>query len=229
MDKFYTPLNLKRCVSAAGVPFVGVTIQGRFFSPDEEITLTQTNKKVFHFRMTVQNREKYIGDICGLTPTVNEENLAWARVSCFDKLAERFVNFMQKHPNAIVTITGAMQVKEWTPKGSNVPQMGINITADDFMFARDVAVSQDGGQKAQGGYTPAAAPQQSQAQPPQQQTQGWGHQGGTTQPTQQTQGWGQHSSAPAPAPAPQQAPYAAPQPDRQGFVDLGDEDGELPF
>ncbi len=212
--KFYTPLNLKRCVSAAGRQFVGITTQGKFWNVDQTVTTLEGGKKVIHCTMSIQNREDYINAICGVRPSVNNEGLAWARVSFFDKLADRFANFVQKHPNSIITVTGALQLGEFTPKDSTTPLMGVNISADDFFFCRDIEAKESGSAGTQSqGYTPAA-PQQ-----------GWGQHGSSTAPQQPQQGWGQQPSAPAP----QQGSYAPPETDRQGFQNLDDEDGELPF
>lgn len=202
--KFYSFLNLTRCVNKAGNPFIGVVLKGPVTRPDKELTFYEMggqNTATFHFRLPCQSRGEYINAIlqeAGM-PSVQEDatSTVWCQVSLFGKCAERFAKLMDKHSggNPIVCVVGSLKSETYT--GQNGVAVSLKITASDFFLVSEgKSASANGNGNANGGYQPAApAPQQGQGG-------GWGQPAAPAPAPQQGQGgWGQPA---APAPAPQQ-------------------------
>lgn len=254
--KTYSFMSLFRAVSTDGSPYIGVVVKGWPFDMDKELTQTANGKSVLHCKLPISNRGKMIETLSGCAPT-EKDGVVFAQVSMFEKTAERFLSFTQKHPKPEVCFTGSMKVTQNTSQKNGQTYVNVQITANDFFLVRDAKNSTgasaegNGGYTAPQGYQPAAGYQPAQ-QPPQQPTQGWGAPpaqgaapaqnapqqgwGQAPQPTQQPsqpnqqpqQGWGNPPvQAAAPASAPM--PYAAPQTDANGFINLDMDCDALPF
>lgn len=236
--KFYTFLALTRSIDKNGNPYIGVTVHGPVRKPDDQLGATNNGNPVYHFTMPIQNRDQYIADMASalagqqVNPDVTDDGTILARVSMFGKTAERFVAFREKHPYADVCVVGALSTRAWTDNNGG-GHTAVEIAAFDFFLVRELQPPKS---QQQGGYVPQAqAPQQTGYAP---QQGGWPQQQPQTAPTptpmpQQQGGWPQQQpqAAPAPAPMPQQQPPQAqlPQRNAEGFFDMSDDDGELPF
>lgn len=160
--KFYTPINLKRCIGKNEQPYIGVTVMGIPHKVDDELRSIGEGKTVVSFRMSIQNRTPYIEKMLEDTPDTDATGTTWAQVSFFNERADRFLKFMAKHPKPMLVITGAMSINGWDDRDGG-PHKTVRISADDFFFARDFEVKQGDASAAPAkskGYQPPAPKQQ---------------------------------------------------------------------
>lgn len=202
---YYSFMNLLRCVDRNNNPYVGVILSGRFFNADTATKQTQSGKDVIRCSMGIQNRDKAITEMFGMCPPPDDKGTVWARVSFFGNAATRFASFVAKYPDAEIVISGSMRVEPSQGKDGRT-YTNINIAVSDFTapnLNRRTTPAQT--TNAYGTYT---APAQAQAP-------AWGQQGNqppqNNQPAQSPAGWGGQPQS------------------NNGFVEIDDDDSDLPF
>ncbi len=235
----YSFIDLKSCIGRNGNPYVGITVDGLVANVGE-LQTSKTGKKVISFSIPIHGSVRYITEFFnnGLTPDTDskDSNVIWARVTMWEKTAERFVKYLEKHPRPVIVLTGAVELTQNQSNGT--VYTNVNITANNFRHILDRDQAQ-GGQSRQnnqqgGSYRGQGQPQQQgqrQGQTRQSGTQGGGYQpaGGGYQPAgQPAQGASQGGGAPAAQPS-YGGGYDGGLPDESGFVDFEDDDGDLPF
>ena len=204
-----TSMELDRCLNKENQPYLKITMQGKFFKPETALSQITPETSVIHCNMMISGQEQYISRYMGgWVPEVNEKGVIWVQVSFFNKTAERFLKFAAAHPDAFIVVTGALLTNNYTSRKDNLEHWGLSINAYGF-YAPNVSSSTPaygGSPAAPGGY---GAPQASAAPAAPAAPGGYGAP--------------QASAAPA-APA-----GGVPTPDQNGFYDIGDDDGQLPF
>lgn len=208
-NKDYTFINMKRCVGKNGNNYIGVTTEVVLFDAKERTT--STGKRVLEFRSNIRGKDKYIESMCGMAPYKTENGGVLAKIAFWQNadqergIITRMNRMIEKNPgkNFVLAVTGSIKTSQHTD-GQGRTFIDTTITADDFIRIRtfDKKEQQEDGQSQQhSGY----------GQPQGQQTQGYG------QPEGQNQNYGQ--------PEQEHIPSGM----NGDFIDIDDDDDELPF
>lgn len=142
--KSYTFLNMKKCVGNNGNPYVGCTLDALVVKPTVREMTTKDGqvRKVLNFSTPISSRAPYIAKMCGMEPTLAKDGeTVWARVSAWDKTAERLSSLIERIDDSVVLIiTGAIKVEASTAQ-NGTEYHNVNITVDDFTVKRTVVRS----------------------------------------------------------------------------------------
>lgn len=132
-------LNLKNAVGSKGQAYIACTC---FVKPLNVTPVVETpaGHQVLHFAGVLHGCADYIAKFTGIQPTSQQDGSVWVSVSVWDKMIERFQRYLQNHPNGVVLITGALQMKERAGKDNRVFQ-NVSISIDGFAHARDAKPS----------------------------------------------------------------------------------------
>ena len=239
---YRTSMELDRCLNRKDEVYLKITMQGRFFKPETALSQISPETSVIHCKMMISGQEQYISRYMGgWVPEVNEKGAIWVQVSFFNKTAERFLKFAAAHPDAFIVVTGALITDKYTSKKDNLEHWGLSINAYGF-YAPNVSSSAPtygGSPAAPGGY---GAPQAPAAPAAPTAPGGYGAPQAPAAPAAPG-GYGAPKAPAAPAAPAAPGGYGAPQaptapaapaggvpiPDQNGFYDIGDDDGQLPF
>lgn len=157
--KQYTFVNMKRCTGSTGKEYIGVTIELLCKKPEFKTVAARSTgeaKTVASFRAPVNNRSDYIEKMCGLKPYTTDDGTAWARITMWERTAERLQNYLAKNPDgAVLIVTGSIKVADSEGKDGKTYR-NLDILADDFNVIR--TLTKKGGASAPSGSAPAARP-----------------------------------------------------------------------
>ena len=161
--KQYTFLNLKECLGKNG-QYHGITVEARVVKPSD-LTATASGKEVINFTTPITGRTQYLEKVLGMK-LPEKDGTVWARVSCWDRTANRLNKFLDAVESCTLIVTGSIK--------ASVSQDGkytnVDITADDWTVLRanksgqQPAQAEQPAQMAQPVQQPVAQPQQAPEQ-----------------------------------------------------------------
>lgn len=208
-------MNMKRCVGKDNKPYIGVTAEVTVFQTESRVT--QSGNRVVNFPASIRGRSKYIETLCGAAPYTNDSGATRVNVALWQhageewSVATRLENMLQKNQdkNFVLAVTGSIKVVQRKDDQGRV-FVDTTITCEDFTVIRSFAKKEQPANS----YDQSGQQPQDSGQQPAQSAQGYDQ--------QQSQGYGQ----PVQNNAPQQS---IPSGMNGDFVDLDDDDDELPF
>lgn len=183
-QKSYSFFRMVRAIGSKGSQFVFCAGQGKPFKVSG-LQTSQGGKNYVTATMRINGKGEYLQTMCGINPD-DQDGGSWARLTFWERAAERFVAYTAKHPNSVITFTGSVKVTQNQGQDGKTYN-NVNITVDDFTHVRDISANGNNSQQAAPTQT-SAAPQQNSA----------------------PQGYVPASS-------------------NQGFVEIDDDDDDLPF
>lgn len=134
--KSYSFLNIKKCVGKKDKPFYGITVSGLVVNPTG-LEKTASGREYIRFSMPVQNQGPRIWRACEVAPQTDDNGTVWANVSFWDTNAHRFLRYLERHPHAVIVVTGSLRVEKSTSTDGTV-YTNTTIYGDDFMHVRDI-------------------------------------------------------------------------------------------
>lgn len=134
--KSYSFLNIKKCVGKKDKPFYGITVSGLVVNPTG-LEKTASGREYIRFSMPVQNQGPRIWRACEVAPQTDDHGTVWANVSFWDTNAHRFLRYLERHPHAVIVVTGSLRVEKSTSTDGTV-YTNTTIYGDDFMHVRDI-------------------------------------------------------------------------------------------
>lgn len=118
-QKSYTNLEIVNSQKKNGTPFKFVALRG--FATRLEIKQFvkegETNPTtVATVNIPVNNRNKALNYHLGLNLPISEDETTWLRCSCFDKIADRLVKFMDGRKSCLLDVFGELTSRPYQSK-----------------------------------------------------------------------------------------------------------------
>lgn len=137
MDKkYYTFLNVNKCVGSEGNEFLGVTTQ---------VTVTAFKDKMVGEtplvtgRAAIANRSKILSTVLGREVTPDENGNVWVDVTFWGDKADRFKKYLNGREKTRIFLTGTISGRDFT-RADGTTGYGITIKVTDWTnsdFHRD--------------------------------------------------------------------------------------------
>lgn len=129
--KYYSFLNVNKCVGSNGNEFIGVTTQ---------VTVSNFRDKMVgdtalvSGRAPIANRSNILSTVLGHEITPDEKGNVWVDVNIWGDRAERFKKYLNGREKVRVVLTGVLTYNEFT-RADGSKGTGVSIKVTDWTSA----------------------------------------------------------------------------------------------